>query len=93
MSESLDALQRVRQKLEKEKSELKMECDDLASNVETITKAKLSYEKLCRNLEDQLHDSQAKQDELARQVAETNAIQCKQIALRLIKFNVSTPKI
>lgn len=76
MSDTLDGLQRVRQKLEKEKSELKMECDDLAANAETITKSKLSFEKLCRNLEDQLHESQAKQDELARQVAETNAIQC-----------------
>merc|ERR1712055_745742 len=36
MSEAIDNLQRVKQKLEKEKSEMKMEIDDLASNVETI---------------------------------------------------------
>merc|ERR1712157_229280 len=65
LSETIDNLQRVKQKLEKEKSEMKMEIDDLASNVETVTKNKLSFEKMCRNLEDQLHESQSKQDEYA----------------------------
>jgi myosin heavy subunit len=74
MSETIDNLQRVKQKLEKEKSEMKMEIDDLASNVETVTKNKLSFEKMCRNLEDQLHESQAKQDEFAREINELNAI-------------------
>jgi len=37
----VDNLQRVKQKLEKEKSEMKMEIDDLASNVETVTKQKV----------------------------------------------------
>ncbi|CAM4663119.1 unnamed protein product, partial [Caretta caretta] len=39
--EQIDNLQRVKQKLEKEKSELKMETDDLASNLETVSKAKV----------------------------------------------------
>ena len=45
MSETIDNLQRVKQKLEKEKSEMKMEIDDLASNVETVTKNKKSTDK------------------------------------------------
>ena len=53
---------------------MKMEIDDLASNVEGITKNKLSFEKMCRNLEDQLHESQAKQDEFTREINELNAI-------------------
>lgn len=42
LSEQIDNLQRVKQKLEKEKSELKMETDDLGSNIEHVTKAKVS---------------------------------------------------
>ncbi|OWK53055.1 Myosin heavy chain, skeletal muscle, adult [Lonchura striata] len=40
LGEQIDNLQRVKQKLEKEKSELKMEIDDLASNMESVSKAK-----------------------------------------------------
>merc|ERR1712088_921836 len=40
LSEAVDNLQRVKQKLEKEKSEQKMEIDDLAANVEQGTKPK-----------------------------------------------------
>jgi len=47
MSEQIDNLQRVKQKLEKEKSEMKMETDDLVANVEALTKSKqVSYEDL-----------------------------------------------
>ena len=42
LGEQIDNLQRVKQKLEKEKSELKMEIDDMASNIETISKSKVS---------------------------------------------------
>lgn len=41
MGEQLDNLQRVKQKLEKEKSELKMEVDDLSSNMEQMVKGKV----------------------------------------------------
>ena len=40
-SEQIDNLQRVKQKLEKEKSEYKMEIDDLSSNMESVAKAKV----------------------------------------------------
>uniref|UniRef100_A0A8D3DLD3 Myosin, heavy chain 7B, cardiac muscle, beta a n=1 Tax=Scophthalmus maximus TaxID=52904 RepID=A0A8D3DLD3_SCOMX len=38
LSEQIDSLQRVKQKLEKERSEAKMEADDLASTVEQLSK-------------------------------------------------------
>lgn len=41
LGEQIDNLQRIKQKLEKEKSELKMEIDDLAVNMETVAKAKV----------------------------------------------------
>lgn len=41
LSEQIDNLQRVKQKLEKEKSELKLELDDVGSNMEQLIKAKV----------------------------------------------------
>lgn len=43
LGEQIDNLQRVKQKLEKEKSELRLELDDVVSNMEQIVKAKVSY--------------------------------------------------
>jgi myosin heavy subunit len=77
LSESVDNLTRVKQKLEKEKSEMKMEIDDLAGNVESITKAKLNFEKTARHLEDQLNESKHKQEEFSRDVNELNAFRAK----------------
>ncbi|XP_051851511.1 myosin-2 isoform X1 [Antechinus flavipes] len=66
LGEQIDNLQRVKQKLEKEKSEMKMEIDDLASNVETISKAKGNLEKMCRTLEDQVSELKSKEEEQQR---------------------------
>uniref|UniRef100_A0A8D0GR51 Myosin heavy chain 4 n=1 Tax=Sphenodon punctatus TaxID=8508 RepID=A0A8D0GR51_SPHPU len=66
LGEQIDNLQRVKQKLEKEKSELKMEIDDLASNMESVSKTKSSLEKMCRTLEDQLSEVKAKEEEHQR---------------------------
>ncbi|XP_018517037.1 myosin-1B [Lates calcarifer] len=63
LGEQLDNIQRVRQKLEKEKSELRLEMDDLASNMETMAKAKINLEKMCRSLEDQLNEVKTKEEE------------------------------
>uniref|UniRef100_A0A673YVY3 Myosin heavy chain, fast skeletal muscle-like n=1 Tax=Salmo trutta TaxID=8032 RepID=A0A673YVY3_SALTR len=68
LGEQIDNLQRVKQKLEKEKSEYKMEIDDLSSNMEAVAKAKGNLEKMCRTLEDQLSEIKVKNDENARQV-------------------------
>jgi len=67
LGEQIDNLQRVKQKLEKEKSEYKMEIDDLSSNMEAVAKAKGNLEKMCRTLEDQLSEIKTKSDEALRQ--------------------------
>ncbi|XP_028302725.1 myosin heavy chain, fast skeletal muscle-like [Gouania willdenowi] len=73
LGEQLDNLQRVKQKLEKEKSEFKMEIDDLVSNMESLAKSKGNMEKMCRSLEDQLSEVKTKNDEHMRQLIEANA--------------------
>uniref|UniRef100_A0A667ZNJ3 Myosin, heavy chain b n=1 Tax=Myripristis murdjan TaxID=586833 RepID=A0A667ZNJ3_9TELE len=73
LGEQIDNLQRVKQKLEKEKSEYKMEIDDLASNMEAVAKAKGNLEKMCRTLEDQLSELKAKSEENARQLNDISA--------------------
>lgn len=42
LGEQIDNLQRIKQKLEKEKSELKLELDDVVSSMEQIVKSKVS---------------------------------------------------
>ncbi|XP_075034089.1 myosin-3 isoform X2 [Mixophyes fleayi] len=68
--EQIDNLQRVKQKLEKEKSEMRMEIDDINSNLEIITKGKVNLEKICRTLEDQLSEFKSKTEENQRSVTE-----------------------
>ncbi|XP_026207102.1 myosin-1-like [Anabas testudineus] len=77
LGEQIDNLQRVKQKLEKEKSEYKMETDDLSSNIEAMVKAKVNYEKLCHSLEDQLSELKAKNDENGRLITEINTQRAK----------------
>lgn len=45
LSEQIDSLQRIKQKLEKEKAESKMEVDDLSSTVEHLSKSKVGRER------------------------------------------------
>ncbi|KAM6927644.1 myosin heavy chain, fast skeletal muscle-like isoform 2-T2 [Xenentodon cancila] len=73
LGEQIDNLQRVKQKLEKEKSEYRMEIDDLSSNMETFAKAKANLEKVCRTLEDQLSELKSKNDENVRQLNDISA--------------------
>ncbi|XP_078112484.1 myosin heavy chain, fast skeletal muscle-like [Sander vitreus] len=73
LGEQIDNLQRVKQKLEKEKSEYKMEIDDLSSNMEAVAKAKGNLEKMCRTLEDQFGELKTKNDENVRQINDSNA--------------------
>ncbi|XP_054077921.1 myosin-1B-like [Rissa tridactyla] len=73
LGEQIDNLQRVKQKLEKEKSELKMEIDDLASNMDSVSKAKASLEKMCRTLEDQLSEIKTKEEEHQRMINDLSA--------------------
>uniref|UniRef100_A0A452E4Q4 Myosin heavy chain 8 n=1 Tax=Capra hircus TaxID=9925 RepID=A0A452E4Q4_CAPHI len=73
LGEQLDNLQRVKQKLEKEKSEMKMEIDDLSSNAETVAKAKGNLEKMCRTLEDQVSELKTKEEEQQRLINDLTA--------------------
>ncbi|NXU90297.1 MYH4 protein, partial [Xiphorhynchus elegans] len=70
LGEQIDNLQRVKQKLEKEKSELKMEIDDLARSTEIITKSKTNLEKRYHTLEDQMNEMKAKFEENQRNLNE-----------------------
>ncbi|KAM3864174.1 myosin heavy chain, fast skeletal muscle-like [Diretmus argenteus] len=70
LGEQIDNLQRVKQKLEKEKSELRMEIDDLVSNMESVAKAKVNLEKMCHSLEDQVIELKRKNEENARQITD-----------------------
>uniref|UniRef100_G3UTJ1 Myosin motor domain-containing protein n=1 Tax=Meleagris gallopavo TaxID=9103 RepID=G3UTJ1_MELGA len=71
LGEQIDNLQRVKQKLEKEKSELKMEIDDLASNMEASCQ-NANLEKMCRTLEDQLSEIKTKEEEHQRMINDLN---------------------
>ncbi|XP_058039590.1 myosin-6-like [Ahaetulla prasina] len=77
LGEQIDNLQRVKQKLEKEKSELKLELDDVASNMEQILKAKANLEKMCRTFEDQSTDHRAKLEETQRTLNDANTQRAK----------------
>ncbi|XP_051282511.1 myosin-7B-like [Dicentrarchus labrax] len=73
LSEQIDALQRTKQKLEKEKAEFRLEADDLAANSEQLSRAKGTVEKMCRVYEDQLNESRGRAEELQRQLTEVSA--------------------
>ncbi|KAJ3603331.1 hypothetical protein NHX12_031073 [Muraenolepis orangiensis] len=73
LAEQVDSLQRVKQKLEKERAEAKMEVDDLHSTTEHLSKGKTSSEKACRQFEDQMNEAKAKAEELQRQLNDTNS--------------------
>nr|prf myosin:SUBUNIT=heavy chain [Ambystoma mexicanum] len=73
----IDNLQRVKQKLEKEKSEYKLEVDELASNMEQVVKAKANLEKVSRTLEDQMNEHRLKAEETQRNVNELSTQRAK----------------
>ncbi|XP_062858356.1 myosin-6 [Trichomycterus rosablanca] len=77
LGEQIDNLQRVKQKLEKEKTELKLEMDDLASNMESIAKAKVNLEKMCRTLEDQLNEHRSKSEEAQKALNDVSTQRAK----------------
>ncbi len=57
LGEQIDNLQRVKQKLEKEKSELRLELDDVVSNMEQLVKAKVSKINYAKSLNDPVKES------------------------------------
>ncbi|KAM3865581.1 myosin-7-like [Diretmus argenteus] len=66
LGEQIDNLQRVKQKLEKEKSEIRLELDDVVSSMEHVVKAKTNLEKVSRTMEDQMNEYRSKCDEYQR---------------------------
>ncbi|MEQ2205991.1 hypothetical protein XENOCAPTIV_020369, partial [Xenoophorus captivus] len=82
LGEQIDNLQRVKQKLEKEKSEYKMEIDDLSSNMEAVAKAKAknalahavqSARHDCDLLREQFEEEQEAKAELQRGMSKANS--------------------
>ncbi|XP_054628952.1 myosin-7B-like [Dunckerocampus dactyliophorus] len=80
LSEQIDSLQRAKQKLEKEKAELRLEADDLAANLEQLARAKGAVEKTCRVYEDQLNESRSRTSDLQRQLTEMSAQKARAVA-------------
>ncbi|XP_029292967.1 myosin-8-like isoform X2 [Cottoperca gobio] len=78
LSDQIENLQKVKQKLEKEKSELMMEIDDMASNTESVLKSKANLEKLCRSLEDQMNEYKTKADEAQRSLSDYTTLNVRQ---------------
>uniref|UniRef100_A0A3Q2QF55 Slow myosin heavy chain 1 n=1 Tax=Fundulus heteroclitus TaxID=8078 RepID=A0A3Q2QF55_FUNHE len=77
LGEQIDNLQRVKQKLEKEKSELRLELDDVISNMEQIAKVKTNLEKMCRTLEDQVSEYRTKSEEGQRTISDLSMQKAK----------------
>ncbi|XP_049613687.1 myosin-6 [Syngnathus scovelli] len=80
LGEQIDNLQRVKQKLEKEKSELKLELDDVASSMESMAKNKSNVEKICRSTEDTMSEYKSKYEEAQRSVNELSTQRAKLLA-------------
>ncbi|XP_077580956.1 myosin-7-like [Stigmatopora nigra] len=77
LGEQIDNLQRVKQKLEKEKSELRLELDDVVSNMEHVVKTKTNLEKTCRTVEDQMNEYKTKFEEAQRCINDFNMQRAK----------------
>ncbi|KAJ3594902.1 hypothetical protein NHX12_004207 [Muraenolepis orangiensis] len=82
LGEQIDNLQRVKQKLEKEKSELRLELDDVVSNMEHIVKSKAknalahavqSSRHDCDLLREQYEEEQEAKAELQRSMSKANS--------------------
>ena len=72
MGEQIDQLQKLKNKLEKDKQTVKSELEDLKSQFEHVQKGKAAAEKLSKQMETQLSDVQLKLDENSRLVIEFN---------------------
>uniref|UniRef100_M3YF03 Myosin tail domain-containing protein n=1 Tax=Mustela putorius furo TaxID=9669 RepID=M3YF03_MUSPF len=73
----LDNFQQVKQKLEKDKSDLQLEVEELLMNVEQMTRAKVNSEKLCSLYEECLNEANAKLDEVTQLANDLNAQKTK----------------
>jgi len=72
MGEQIDQLQKLKNKLEKEKQTVKAELDDLRAQLDHAQKGKASAEKLSKQLEQQVTDISIKLDDSLKQINESN---------------------
>jgi myosin heavy chain 6/7 len=72
MGEQIDQLQKLKNKLEKEKQTVKSELDDLRTQVEHVHKGKAAAEKLSKQLEQQLNEIQIKLEDSVKQINDFN---------------------
>uniref|UniRef100_A0A8C6UQP9 Myosin, heavy chain 6, cardiac muscle, alpha n=1 Tax=Neogobius melanostomus TaxID=47308 RepID=A0A8C6UQP9_9GOBI len=77
LSESIDNLQRVKQKLEKEKAELRVELDDVCSNLEAVVRTKANAEKTARAAEDSAHELRSHLEESQRALCDAQSANAK----------------
>ncbi|XP_056283944.1 myosin-6 [Pseudoliparis swirei] len=80
LGEQIDNLQRVKQKLEKEKSELKLELDDVSASMEGVAKAKSNMEKMCRTMEDNMNEYKSRYQEGQRAASDLSAQRARLLA-------------
>ncbi|CAF1345312.1 unnamed protein product [Rotaria magnacalcarata] len=77
MGDQIDQLQKLKNKLEKDKQTAKSGLDDLRSQIEHLQKGKAAAEKLSKQLEQQLSEIQVKLDDNARQVVDLGSSKTK----------------
>ncbi|GFQ86252.1 myosin heavy chain, muscle [Trichonephila clavata] len=77
LSEQLDQLNKHKARLEKEKSQMKGELDDLRSSVDHVNKEKANAEKQAKQMEMQLMELQGKLDESNRSLGDFDAAKKK----------------
>uniref|UniRef100_A0A8C4MTQ0 Myosin-7 n=1 Tax=Equus asinus TaxID=9793 RepID=A0A8C4MTQ0_EQUAS len=83
LGEQIDNLQRVKQKLEKEKSEFKLELDDVTSNMEQIIKAKAELQRVLSKANSEVAQWRTKYETDAIQRTEELEEAKKKLAQRL----------
>ncbi|CAF0824471.1 unnamed protein product [Rotaria sordida] len=80
MGEQIDQLQKIKNKLEKDKVTVKSELDDLRSQIDHIQKGKAAAEKLSKQLEQQLNEMHIKVDEHAKQILDSTQNKAKLVS-------------
>ena len=77
MGEQIDQLQKVKNRLEKEKQTTKSEADDLRTQIDHVQKGKAAAEKLAKQLEQQLNEIHGKIEEHVKQVTDLSHVKSK----------------
>ncbi|CAF0719696.1 unnamed protein product [Adineta steineri] len=70
MGEQIDQLQKLKNKLEKDKQTAKSELDDLRTQIDHVQKGKVAAEKLSKQLEQQLNEIQIKIEDHIKQITD-----------------------